>query len=91
MKLRDAGVITDQKQIDVNVVLVGCGGLRVRPKCAFGVEMEVYGCKMFVPTLVVPGQHDQNQNQNQKQVYCQRMFSQTNEEFFFGGRCNIWT
>lgn len=59
MKLRDAGVITDQKQIDVNVVLVGCGGLRVRPKCAFGVEMEVYGCKMFVPTLVVPGQHDE--------------------------------
>ncbi|XP_031735145.1 uncharacterized protein LOC116401066 [Anarrhichthys ocellatus] len=58
MKLRDAGVITDQKRIDVNVVLVGCGRLRVRPKCAFDVEMGVYGCKMFVPTLV-PGQHDE--------------------------------
>lgn len=52
-------MITDQKQIDVNVVLVGCGGLRVKPKCAFNVEMEVYGCKMLVPTLVVPGQHDE--------------------------------
>lgn len=59
MTLREAGVITDQKQIDVNVVLVGCGGLRVKPKCAFNVEMEVYGCKMLVPPLVVPGQHDE--------------------------------
>lgn len=42
----------------MNVVLVGCGGLRVKPKCAFDVEMEVYGCKMSVPILVVPGQHD---------------------------------
>ncbi|XP_039503265.1 uncharacterized protein LOC120459855 [Pimephales promelas] len=58
-KLRDAGVITDQKLIDANVVLVGCGGLRVKPKCAFEVEMEVYGCKVLVPTLVVPGQRDE--------------------------------
>ena len=59
MKLRNAGSITDQTCIDVNVVLVGCGGLRVKPKCAFDVEMEVYGCRMLVPTLVVPGQHDE--------------------------------
>lgn len=59
MKMRETGVISDQKQIDVNVVLVGCGGLCVKPKCAFDVEMEVYGCKMLVPTLVVPGQHDE--------------------------------
>ncbi|KAM7370275.1 hypothetical protein PAMP_011541 [Pampus punctatissimus] len=59
VKLREAGVISDQKMIDVNVVLIGCGGLRVKPKCAFDVEMEVYGCKMLVPTLVVPGQHDE--------------------------------
>lgn len=59
MKLREVGVITDQKRIDVNVVLVGCGGLRVKPKCAFDLEMEVYGCKMLVPILVVPGQHDE--------------------------------
>ena len=59
MRLRETGVITDQKQIDVNVVLVGCGGLRVRPKCAFDIEMDVYGCKLLVPTLVIPGQHDE--------------------------------
>lgn len=58
-KLREAGVITDRQPINVNVVLVGCGGLRVKPKCAFDVEMEVYGYKMSVPTLVVPGQHDE--------------------------------
>ena len=59
IKMREAGVITDQRVVDVNVVLVGCGGLRVKPKCAVEVEMEVYGCKMLVPTLVVPGQHDE--------------------------------
>lgn len=58
MKLRETGVITDHKQIDVNVTLIGCGGLHVKPKCAFDLEMEVYGCRMLVPTLVVPGQHD---------------------------------
>lgn len=58
-KMRAAGVITDQRRLYVNVVLVGCGGLRVKPKCAVEVEMEVYGCKMVVPTLVVPGQHDE--------------------------------
>ncbi|TKS64941.1 Retrovirus-related Pol polyprotein from transposon opus [Collichthys lucidus] len=60
VKLREAGVITDQKLIDVNVVLVRGGGLLVRQKCAFDVEMEVYGCKMLVPTLVVQGQHDES-------------------------------
>lgn len=59
VRLREAGVITDQRRIDVDVVLIGCGRLRVKPKCAFDVEMEVYGCKILVPTLVVPGQHDE--------------------------------
>lgn len=59
MKLRRAGVITESNRIDVNVVLIGCGGRRVKPKSAFDVEMEVYGCKMLVPTLVIQGQHDE--------------------------------
>lgn len=59
MRLREAGVINDQMRVDVDVVLVGCGGLRVKPKCAFDVEIEVYGCKVLVPTLVVPGQRDE--------------------------------
>ncbi|KAJ8010185.1 hypothetical protein DPEC_G00072360 [Dallia pectoralis] len=59
IRLREAGVVTDQRLIDVDVVLIGCGGLRVKPKCAFEVEMELYGCKMLVPILVVQGQHDE--------------------------------
>lgn len=59
MKMREAGEITDQRQLDENVVLVGCGGLRVKPKYAVEVEIEVYGCKMLVPIFVVPGQHDE--------------------------------
>lgn len=43
----------------MDVVLIGCGGLCVKPKCAFEVEMEVYGCKMLVPIFVVQGQHDE--------------------------------
>lgn len=57
--MRAAGETTDHRQLDVNVVLMGCGDLRVKPKCAVGVEMEGYGCKMLVPTLVAPGQHDE--------------------------------
>lgn len=56
-KNREAGLLNDRRKIDVNVVLVGCGRLRVDLKYAFDVEMEVYGCKILVPTFVVPGQH----------------------------------
>lgn len=59
MKLVEAGVITNRYRIDVNVNLIGCGGQRVKPQSAFNVKMEVYGCKMLVPTLVVSGQHDE--------------------------------
>lgn len=58
MKLREAWVIMDQKKADVNVVY-GCGGLRVKQKSAFDVEMEAYGCKMLAPTLVVSEKHDE--------------------------------
>ncbi|CAI5693109.1 unnamed protein product [Oreochromis niloticus] len=56
--LRESGLITDQDVIKVDVTLVGCGGLRVKPKYALNVEMEVYGCRMIVPILVVQGQLD---------------------------------
>jgi hypothetical protein len=58
-KLREAGVVTAHNQFSSNVVLVGCGGRRVKPKSSIDVEMEVYGCKILVPTLVVQGQHDE--------------------------------
>lgn len=56
--LRESGLISDQDVIKVDVTLVGCGGLRVKPKYALNVEMEVYGCRMIVPILVVQGQLD---------------------------------
>uniref|UniRef100_A0A3B1KC70 Gypsy retrotransposon integrase-like protein 1 n=1 Tax=Astyanax mexicanus TaxID=7994 RepID=A0A3B1KC70_ASTMX len=57
--LLDAGAVTELDRFSCDVTLVGVGGRRVSPKSAFSVEMEVYGCKMIVPTLVVEGQHDE--------------------------------
>ncbi len=59
MKLRKAGVVDASSELSTDVVLVGCGGLHVKPKSVFTLTMEVYGLKMIVPTLVVPGQHDE--------------------------------
>lgn len=58
-KLREAGLAAAHNQFSSNVVLVGCGGRRVKPESAFNVEIEVYGCRIIVPTLVVEGQHDE--------------------------------
>ncbi|XP_076862436.1 uncharacterized protein LOC143514750 [Brachyhypopomus gauderio] len=54
-----AGAISETDRLSSDVTLVGVGGRRVRPKSTFNVEMEVYGCKIIVPTLVVEGQHDE--------------------------------
>lgn len=59
MKLRSAGAVDESSEFKTDVTLVGCGGLRVKPKSSFNLTMEVYGMKMAVPTLVVPGQHDE--------------------------------
>ena len=58
-KLSEAGVITVHDQFSTDVVLIGCGGRRVSPESAVHLNMEVYGCKITVPTLVVQGQHDE--------------------------------
>lgn len=59
LKLIDAGVVGVKSQFNSDVVLVGCGGRLVRPKSAFNINIEVYGCKMVVPTSGVEGQHDE--------------------------------
>lgn len=59
LKLIDAGVVDVKKLLNSDVMLVGYGGRLVRPKSAFNINIEVYGCKMVVPTLVVEGQHDE--------------------------------
>lgn len=55
-KLVDAELLSADCVCDADVMLVGCGGARVKPKCAYNVEMEVNGCQMVVLTLVVDGQ-----------------------------------
>ncbi len=59
MTLRSAGAVDECDEFVADVTLVGCGGLRVKPRSSFNLTMEVYGIKMIVPTLVVPGQHDE--------------------------------
>lgn len=48
-----------ENEFNFDVVLIGCGGSRAKPKSACDVEMEVYGCKIIVPTLVVQSQLDE--------------------------------
>lgn len=58
-KLHADGVLSQPSMIPGNVVLVGCGGLTIQPKCTYDLEIEVYGFKFIVPTLVVPGQKNE--------------------------------
>uniref|UniRef100_H3A9W5 Gypsy retrotransposon integrase-like protein 1 n=1 Tax=Latimeria chalumnae TaxID=7897 RepID=H3A9W5_LATCH len=58
-KLNKAGILSDQSQTDTDIVLVGCRGNHVHPKCAYDIEMEVYGHRLIVPTLVVHEQCDE--------------------------------
>ncbi|KAL1268797.1 hypothetical protein QQF64_034160 [Cirrhinus molitorella] len=58
-KLCADGVLPQPSAIPGNVVLVGCGGLTIQPKCTYDLEVEVYGFKFIVPTLLVPGQKDE--------------------------------
>ena len=45
-------------QLADDVVIVGCGGHEVSPKAMYELEVTVYGCRMIIPVLVVPGQTD---------------------------------
>lgn len=58
-KLLDACGTLEVEQPHSDVLLVGCGGVRVKPKCIYQLKMCVYGSPVVVPTLVVPGQRDQ--------------------------------
>lgn len=54
----EENVITTDKQLNEQVILIGCGGHQTHPKCVYEVEIEVYGVQYLVPILVVPGQKD---------------------------------
>lgn len=57
--LSDAGSELTPHDTCPDMVLVGFGGVKVKPKCIYDLKVEVYGCTFQVPTLVVPGQQDQ--------------------------------
>ncbi len=57
-KLIAAGALNSDVQQNLDIVLIGCGGKRVYPKRLRDLQFEVYGCTVIVPTLVVPGQAD---------------------------------
>lgn len=40
-------------------VIIGCGGHRVTPTAMYDLSTCVYGCKMTIPVLIVPGQTDE--------------------------------
>ncbi len=58
IKLREHCVWDTVKEEETDVVIIGCGGKRVFPKSVLELKLDVYGCDVFVPCLVVPGQSD---------------------------------
>ena len=41
-----------------DIVVVGAGGHHVYPKAVYDLEVVIYGFKLLIPTLVIPGQTD---------------------------------
>lgn len=58
-RLQEAGVLSSGSLNPVDVVLVGCGGLRTRPVGVCELLLTAYGHKASVPVLVVDGQTDE--------------------------------
>lgn len=57
-KLSAAGVLPKKQHPEENIVLIGCGGLQTQPEGFYDLEIQLYDAHCVVPTLVVPGQHD---------------------------------
>lgn len=58
-RLLSENILTEQQEMTQRIVLVGCGGVKVSPKCMYDMELELYGIKCMVPVLVVAGQKDE--------------------------------
>lgn len=48
--LKEAGLASEPSCIDSNIVLIGCGGIQVKPKCIHSLKMEC----MDAPLLCLP-------------------------------------
>lgn len=51
-------IVTQPQELTQHIILVGCGGQRVSPKCMYVMKLDLYGVKCMVPVLVVAGQKD---------------------------------
>lgn len=51
--------LTADDRFSTDKVIISCGGQHVMPKSAVSLQIEVCGCKIVIPTLVVQGQHDE--------------------------------
>ncbi|KAL1259042.1 hypothetical protein QQF64_009619 [Cirrhinus molitorella] len=58
-ELLSEGMPAQVDQTHLDILLVGCGGIKVRPRRMYQLKMDVYGKLVSVPTLVVPDQKDQ--------------------------------
>lgn len=58
-KLLSEGMPAQVDQSYMDILLVGCGGVKVKPSGVYQLKMDVYGKQLSVPTLVVPDQKDQ--------------------------------
>lgn len=52
-QLSSAGILHDRSLASTDVILVGCGGTRTKLVGMSELEMDVFGCHVTVPTLVV--------------------------------------
>ena len=57
-RLPSDSVLNQQQELPQRIILVGCGGVQVSPKCMYDMELSLYGVKCVVPVLVVTGQKD---------------------------------
>ncbi|KAL7870669.1 hypothetical protein SRHO_G00081660 [Serrasalmus rhombeus] len=57
-ELQNAVLTPELREVRTDITLVGCGGVKVQPKCMYQLKMKVYGHVISVPTLVVPGQQE---------------------------------
>ncbi|KAL0189825.1 hypothetical protein M9458_016924, partial [Cirrhinus mrigala] len=58
-ELLSEGMPAQVDQTHTNILLVGCGGVKIKPRGMYQLKMDVYGKSVSVPTLVVPEQKDQ--------------------------------
>lgn len=50
-RLLSENILTQQQETTQHIVLVGCGGVQVSPKCMYDMELGLHGIKCMVPVL----------------------------------------